>query len=104
MGGLARFVTRIKELKAESVARGEPEALVLFSGDAFNPSLTSTTTFGEHRVSRASRGGQIVPGTTPDRPLIGHGSAPDRRPRDPRSTPGSAPNRTRINPNGPNLL
>jgi len=39
VGGIARFVTRIKELKAESVARGEHEAVVLFSGDAFNPSL-----------------------------------------------------------------
>ena len=51
MGGISRFVTRIKELKArpltflfqprqaESVARGEYEAVVLFSGDAFNPSL-----------------------------------------------------------------
>eukprot|EP00435_Cladocopium_sp_Y103_P005187 s2680_g1.t1 len=39
VGGIARFVTRIKELKAESVARGEYEAVVLFSGDAFNPSL-----------------------------------------------------------------
>ncbi|CAJ1363369.1 unnamed protein product [Effrenium voratum] len=39
VGGIARFVTRIRELKAESMARGEHEAVVLFSGDAFNPSL-----------------------------------------------------------------
>mmetsp|Transcript_141091 Transcript_141091/g.367249 ORF Transcript_141091/g.367249 Transcript_141091/m.367249 type:complete len:1799 (+) Transcript_141091:59-5455(+) len=50
VGGLARFVTRIRELKQESVSRGEEEAVVLFSGDAFNPSLTSTTTMGKHMV------------------------------------------------------
>lgn len=50
VGGIARFVTRMKELKAESVARGEPEAVILFSGDAFNPSLTSTVTKGVHMV------------------------------------------------------
>lgn len=50
VGGVARFVTRVRELKAESVARGEEEAVVLFSGDAFNPSMTSTTTFGKHMV------------------------------------------------------
>eukprot|EP00429_Kryptoperidinium_foliaceum_P067148 CAMPEP_0176053898 /NCGR_PEP_ID=MMETSP0120_2-20121206/26813_1 /TAXON_ID=160619 /ORGANISM="Kryptoperidinium foliaceum, Strain CCMP 1326" /LENGTH=1339 /DNA_ID=CAMNT_0017387359 /DNA_START=54 /DNA_END=4073 /DNA_ORIENTATION=- len=50
VGGLSRFVTRMRELQKESVERGEPEALVLFSGDAFNPSLTSTTTMGEHMV------------------------------------------------------
>lgn len=50
VGGIARFVTRIRELKEESLARGEEEAMVLFSGDAFNPSLTSTTTRGEHMV------------------------------------------------------
>eukprot|EP00931_Biecheleriopsis_adriatica_P038098 TRINITY_DN2184_c0_g1_i1.p1 TRINITY_DN2184_c0_g1~~TRINITY_DN2184_c0_g1_i1.p1 ORF type:complete len:1777 (-),score=465.99 TRINITY_DN2184_c0_g1_i1:6-5336(-) len=50
VGGIARFVTKMNELKAESVARGENEAVVLFSGDAFNPSLTSTTTYGKHMV------------------------------------------------------
>ncbi|CAK9114400.1 unnamed protein product, partial [Durusdinium trenchii] len=50
VGGISRFVTRIKELKAESVARGEYEAVVLFSGDAFNPSLMSTTTHGKHMI------------------------------------------------------
>lgn len=51
VGGLARFVTRIRELKEESTARGEEEAVVLFSGDAFAPSITSTTTFGKHMVT-----------------------------------------------------
>jgi len=50
VGGIARFVTRMRDLKAEAVARGEPEAICLFSGDAFNPSLTSTVTMGKHMV------------------------------------------------------
>eukprot|EP00929_Paragymnodinium_shiwhaense_P113635 TRINITY_DN81924_c0_g1_i1.p1 TRINITY_DN81924_c0_g1~~TRINITY_DN81924_c0_g1_i1.p1 ORF type:complete len:1781 (+),score=505.68 TRINITY_DN81924_c0_g1_i1:112-5454(+) len=50
VGGIARFVTRVRELKAAAVERGEPEAVVLFSGDAFNPSLTSTTTMGRHMI------------------------------------------------------
>uniref|UniRef100_A0A7S4PX53 Adenylate kinase n=1 Tax=Alexandrium monilatum TaxID=311494 RepID=A0A7S4PX53_9DINO len=49
VGGIARFVTRMRELKEEASARGE-EALCLFSGDAFNPSLTSTVTKGKHMV------------------------------------------------------
>lgn len=50
VGGIARFVTRVRELKEEAMARGEPTAMVLFSGDAFNPSLTSTVTQGKHMV------------------------------------------------------
>jgi len=50
VGGLSRFVTRIKQLREEALSRGEPEALVLFSGDAYNPSITSTTTHGKHMV------------------------------------------------------
>lgn len=50
VGGIARFVTRVQELRQEAVARGEEEAVVLFSGDAFNPSITSTTTRGTHMV------------------------------------------------------
>merc|ERR1740121_2758497 len=50
VGGLARFVTRIKQLREEAVLRGEPEAIVLFSGDAYNPSITSTTTRGVHMI------------------------------------------------------
>mmetsp|Transcript_82483 Transcript_82483/g.229958 ORF Transcript_82483/g.229958 Transcript_82483/m.229958 type:complete len:1740 (-) Transcript_82483:51-5270(-) len=49
VGGIARFVTRMKELKQEAFARGEPP-ICLFSGDAFNPSLTSTATKGKHMV------------------------------------------------------
>jgi len=50
VGGISRFVTRVQELRAEAVTRGEEEAVVLFSGDAFNPSITSTTTRGTHMV------------------------------------------------------
>lgn len=49
VGGIARFVTRMNELKNEAEKRNEP-ALCLFSGDAFNPSLTSTVTKGKHMV------------------------------------------------------
>jgi len=50
VGGIARFVTKMRELKEDSVKRGEPEAVCLFSGDAFNPSLTSTVTKGRHMI------------------------------------------------------
>eukprot|EP00929_Paragymnodinium_shiwhaense_P036825 TRINITY_DN19699_c0_g1_i1.p1 TRINITY_DN19699_c0_g1~~TRINITY_DN19699_c0_g1_i1.p1 ORF type:complete len:1477 (+),score=286.27 TRINITY_DN19699_c0_g1_i1:96-4526(+) len=49
-GGVARFVTKVKELKAAAVARGEPEAICVFSGDAFNPAMTSSITKGKHMV------------------------------------------------------
>lgn len=55
VGGIARFVTRVEELKKEAVARGEEEAVVLFSGDAFNPSITSTSTRGKHMVPALNR-------------------------------------------------
>lgn len=51
VGGVARFVTRVRELKKEATERGEGEAVCLFSGDAFNPSLTSTVTHGAHMVN-----------------------------------------------------
>eukprot|EP00927_Polykrikos_kofoidii_P027180 TRINITY_DN24012_c0_g1_i1.p1 TRINITY_DN24012_c0_g1~~TRINITY_DN24012_c0_g1_i1.p1 ORF type:complete len:1405 (-),score=295.46 TRINITY_DN24012_c0_g1_i1:80-4009(-) len=50
VGGISRFVTRVAQLKAEALARGEPEAMCVFSGDAFNPSITSTVTKGVHMV------------------------------------------------------
>jgi len=46
VGGISRFVTKMNELKESSV---EP-TIVLFGGDAFNPSLMSTVTKGEHMV------------------------------------------------------
>jgi len=49
VGGVARFVTRIREVKQEATQRGDI-CICLFSGDAFNPSLTSTVTRGRHMV------------------------------------------------------
>jgi 5'-nucleotidase len=45
-GGCACLVLQIKELSAA----GDSPPLVLFSGDAFNPSLMSTITFGKQMV------------------------------------------------------
>jgi 5'-nucleotidase len=42
-GGAARFATLVKRFAAE-------DPLVLFSGDAFNPSAMSTVTKGKHMV------------------------------------------------------
>ena len=41
--GAARFASKLKSFKAEN-------PLVLFSGDAFNPSAMSTITKGKHMV------------------------------------------------------
>ena len=57
-GGAARFVTLLHSLRSTGAAvgennghvswpKGDPQPLVLFSGDAFNPSLMSTVTKGE---------------------------------------------------------
>lgn len=46
VGGLSRFMTIIKEYQSLV----DPEPLTFFSGDAFNPSLESTVTKGEHMV------------------------------------------------------
>ena len=46
VGGAPRFVAKVEELKKEI----GPESLVLFSGDAFNPSLMSTVTKGKQMV------------------------------------------------------
>lgn len=43
VGGAARFVHAVRGLTT-------PDTLVLFSGDAFNPSLLSALTCGEHMV------------------------------------------------------
>eukprot|EP00729_Bicosta_minor_P013662 gene13662-16509_t len=43
-GGASRFTQRLKELKAQT------NASVIFSGDAFNPSMLSTVTKGKHMV------------------------------------------------------
>jgi 5'-nucleotidase len=43
VGGAARFVTAVRQLNDQN-------PLVLFSGDAFNPSLLSTVTHGKQMV------------------------------------------------------
>lgn len=47
VGGLARFITLCKEYQEGKQYDGQPKALTLFSGDAFNPSLESSVTKGE---------------------------------------------------------
>lgn len=46
VGGASRFVSKINQLLTESTAQDKP--MVLFSGDAFNPSLEGTITRGAH--------------------------------------------------------
>lgn len=46
IGGASRFATEIKQTLSESQLEDKP--LVLFSGDAFNPSLEGTITRGSH--------------------------------------------------------
>ena len=51
-GGAARFVSKLASLKSTllSSSPSSPAPLVLFSGDAFNPSLMSTVTKGKQMV------------------------------------------------------
>jgi 5'-nucleotidase len=44
VGGAARFVTVINEYRDKARYAGQPDLLILFSGDAFNPSIESTVT------------------------------------------------------------
>jgi 5'-nucleotidase len=44
VGGAARFVTVINEYRDKARYAGQPDLLILFSGDAFNPSIESTIT------------------------------------------------------------
>lgn len=46
VGGASRFASKINETLSESNLDDKP--LVLFSGDAFNPSLEGTITRGSH--------------------------------------------------------
>ena len=45
VGGVARFQSVVKQYR-----RSTPELIMLFSGDAFNPSLESSVTKGQHMV------------------------------------------------------
>lgn len=49
VGGSSRFVSKINQVLTESTAPDKP--MVLFSGDAFNPSLEGTITRGAHVYS-----------------------------------------------------
>lgn len=50
VGGIARFVTVVKEYQSGDGFKDQPACLTLFSGDAFNPSLESSITKGSHMV------------------------------------------------------
>jgi 2',3'-cyclic-nucleotide 2'-phosphodiesterase (5'-nucleotidase family) len=50
MGGIARFITAVNTYRGDERFRGQSELISLFSGDAFNPSLESSVTKGEHMV------------------------------------------------------
>ncbi|KAI0596385.1 flagellar associated protein [Biscogniauxia sp. FL1348] len=50
VGGAARFMTLINHYREDDKFKGQPELLTFFSGDAFNPSLESSITKGDHMV------------------------------------------------------
>ncbi|KAI5457028.1 Metallo-dependent phosphatase-like protein [Mariannaea sp. PMI_226] len=50
VGGLPRFISLVREYQEGEQYKDQPKALTLFSGDAFNPSLESTVTKGQHMV------------------------------------------------------
>ncbi|KAK7403784.1 hypothetical protein QQX98_010426 [Neonectria punicea] len=50
IGGLPRFISLCREYQEGEQYEGQSKALTLFSGDAFNPSLESSVTKGQHMV------------------------------------------------------
>ncbi|XP_065187556.1 mannosylglucosyl-3-phosphoglycerate phosphatase-like [Sycon ciliatum] len=50
VGGAARMVHRIGEIRKRASENALPEPVVIFSGDAFNPSVMSTITQGKQMV------------------------------------------------------
>ncbi|KAI1087516.1 Metallo-dependent phosphatase [Rostrohypoxylon terebratum] len=50
VGGASRFMTLIKHYEEDTKSKGQPKLVTLFSGDAFNPSLESSVTKGDHMV------------------------------------------------------
>lgn len=50
VGGIARFTTALNQYRDPERFQGQPELITFFSGDAFNPSLESAVTKGEHMV------------------------------------------------------
>lgn len=50
IGGISRFQTVSNHYRYDSQFAGQSELITLFSGDAFNPSLESSVTKGQHMV------------------------------------------------------
>ncbi|KAI1434211.1 Metallo-dependent phosphatase [Xylaria sp. CBS 124048] len=50
VGGAARFMSLVKHYREGTQFKDQPELLTFFSGDAFNPSLESSCTKGDHMV------------------------------------------------------
>ncbi|KAI1451592.1 Metallo-dependent phosphatase [Annulohypoxylon moriforme] len=50
VGGASRFMTLMKYYEEDEKFKGQPNLVTLFSGDAFNPSLESSVTKGDHMV------------------------------------------------------
>lgn len=50
VGGIARFMTLIKEYRDGEKFKGQPVLVSLFSGDAWNPSLESSVTKGTYNT------------------------------------------------------
>lgn len=50
VGGIARFQNVINYYRNDEKFKGQPELLVFFSGDAFNPSTESSITKGKRCV------------------------------------------------------
>ncbi|KAI0389855.1 Metallo-dependent phosphatase-like protein [Xylariaceae sp. FL0594] len=60
VGGVARFVNLINHYRDDAKYEGQPELLTFFSGDAFNPSLESSVTKGDHMVPLLNKIGTDV--------------------------------------------
>ncbi|KAI1767117.1 Metallo-dependent phosphatase [Hypoxylon sp. FL1150] len=50
VGGVSRFMSLIKHYEDDEQFKGQPDLVTLFSGDAFNPSLESSVTKGDHMI------------------------------------------------------
>ncbi|KAI8630036.1 Metallo-dependent phosphatase [Xylariaceae sp. FL1651] len=50
VGGAARFMSLTQHYREGKQFAGQPDLITLFSGDAFNPSLESSVTKGDHMV------------------------------------------------------
>ncbi|KAJ3556500.1 hypothetical protein NPX13_g10121 [Xylaria arbuscula] len=57
VGGVARFMTLIDQYRKGSQFEGQPDLLTFFSGDAFNPSLESSVTKGDHMIPLLNNAG-----------------------------------------------